>query len=549
MFASRRTLAVDVGASKVVLAEFVASGEGPADLADYGIASLGVESERETDLSAYIVSALREILRERGIRPAPTVMSISGQVVFPRYVKLPSAAGEDLEKMIRLEAEQNVPFPIDEVVWDYQIIATEEGLRHVMLVAAKTDIVTRMAECVIAAGLEPLLVDAAPMALYNAVRFNYPDLDGCTMVLDIGARASTLIFVEGNRIFIRSIPVAGYAVTVEIMKAFEVGFPEAEKLKQEHAFVALGGTYGGPEDTVAERISKIARGVVTRLHAEINRSINFYRSQQEGSPPVRALLTGGSSIMPHLDTFFREKLGVEVDFFDPFRNLPMRPELAGRVARDRHLLGEVVGLSLRRTLRCPVEISLMPPVLEARQRRRRRQPFFAVAALGVAMTLLCWWVYFLRMRDLRGELSKTVTDQTARLKAVAEEVEAVRSEEAAVRAQVEDLAERVRSRTRWAEILAAIHACLPEGVWLQEVTPGFQDGMLVHVDISGRGFKDKFKDVEGQPTAAEHLLDRLRRTEWFDERSEISRLSVLRASDYARDFSMRLVLRNPWRLR
>jgi type IV pilus assembly protein PilM len=269
--------------------------------------------------------------------------------------------------MIQYEAEQNVPFPIDEVVWDYQLIEDlGDGELNAMIVAAKTENVVQFTDCVMAVDLEPEVVDVAPMAIYNSVRYNYPELEECTMVLDIGTRSSSLIFIEGSRIFSRSIPVAGNTITQELMKEFDVSFEEAEALKEEHAFVAFGGVYAGPENETADWVSKIVRNVMTRLHAEVNRSINFYRSQQGGSPPSMALLTGCSSVIPHTDTFFREKLGVDVEYFNPFVNISVSPDVDIEVLEGQlHMLGEVSGLALRYSLACPVEINLLPPEIVA----------------------------------------------------------------------------------------------------------------------------------------------------------------------------------------
>ncbi|NLF23609.1 MAG: pilus assembly protein PilM, partial [Lentisphaerae bacterium] len=246
MLTSDRILALNIGASRLALAEFkVKNGQAP-ELLQYGLADLGIEPESETDPSAYIVAALRDLMRERGIRPAPLLMTLSGQAVFPRFVKLPPVARDKILSMIQYEAEQNVPFPIGEVVWDYQLVGNADaGDQNVMIVAVKTENVVALTDCVQAAGLEPEIVDVASLALYNCAAYNYPGQDGCTMVLDIGARSTNLVFIEEGRIFSRSIPVAGNTITQEIAKSFQTDFRVAEQMKREHGFVALGGVYAG----------------------------------------------------------------------------------------------------------------------------------------------------------------------------------------------------------------------------------------------------------------------------------------------------------------
>ena len=283
MFSSDRIIALDVGASGVTLAEFSLKGAGTIELVKYGYESLGLGPDTDVDLSSYVVATVKELLAEQGVKPGPILISISGRDVFPRYVKLPPVAGDKVLQMIAYEAEQNVPFPIDEVEWDHQLLGeTEDGLA-VMLVAVKTEIVTQLTDAVIAAGCDPQVVDTAPLALFNAAAHNYRDVEECVVVLDIGARSTNLVFIDNGKVFSRSIPVAGNLITNEIAKEFEVSFDDAEELKKQHAFVAFGGVYAGADDETADRISKITRSIMTRLHAEVNRSINFYRSQQGGT--------------------------------------------------------------------------------------------------------------------------------------------------------------------------------------------------------------------------------------------------------------------------
>jgi len=546
MFKSDRLLALDIGASKLVLAEFRATKSGVPQLMDYAVGKLDIGSDWEADTSAYIVSTIREMMREHRMKPAPLAMSVSGQAVFPRYVKLPPVGRDKIMQMVHYEAEQNVPFPIEEVVWDYQLVSgvgTDE--LNVMLVAAKIESIKRLTDCVQAAGLEPEIVDVAPMALYNAVRYNYPGLDGCTMVLDIGARSSNLIFVEENRIFSRSIPVAGNAATQELMKEFDVGYEEAEELKHQHGFVALGGVYAGPENKVADRVSRIVRGVVTRLHAEVSRSINFYRSQQGGNPPSRVFLAGGSSVLPHMDTFFREKLKVPVEALNPFANIPVSPSIDQvRITGDIQLLGEVAGLALRRSLTCPVEISLLPPDIVAMKTMRRRQPFFAMAALGVVLIMLCWWIYFLRMREMLGVRIEKVEDRVGGLNVQAGRLQKVRAATDGVQAKADTLASVVRLRTAWLDMLEAVRGAMLDGMWLTGWDPVIENGKITAVSISARGFLDQLKDM-ADATATEQFAARLGQLECFTEETKITFEPVVGSDDFAREFTIQAPLSEP----
>src|SRR5581483_8154810 len=172
------------------------------------------------------------------------------------------------------EAQQNVPFPLAEVVWDYQILGTTAtGELEVLLVAIKADIVEGLFRVAEKTGLRLQLADVSPAALCNAFKYNYGDLEDCTMLLDIGAKTSNLLFFEKGKVYSRSINLGANAITQD--------FSNESKLPYEE-----------PENAHQAAISKIARQFMTRLHIQVNQTMQFYRGQQGGSAPVRLFLSG-----------------------------------------------------------------------------------------------------------------------------------------------------------------------------------------------------------------------------------------------------------------
>ena len=535
MLGQDRILALDIGASKLVVAEFKITKPAGLELLNYAVAPLGVDPDSTADPSAYIVAAIRDVLRSSGIRPGPVALSISGQMVFPRYVKLPPVTPDKIAQIVRYEAQQNVPFPIEEVVWDYQLIGQETGDLSVMLVAVKGEVVKNLTDCVEAAGLDPVVVDVSPMALYNAVRYNYSDLPGCTMILDMGARSTNVVFVEGNRIFSRSIPVAGIAVTKDVMKEFELSFEEAEQLKVAHAFVGFGGAYEGHEVGVADRTSKIVRNVMTRLHAEVTRTINFYRSQQGGSQPTMVLLAGGCSVIPHANTFLKEKLKMEVDYLNPFRNVAVSSAIpSDKIGAEVNLLGEVVGLALRRTLSCPVEINLLPPELVARKVLQRRLPFFAMAGVGLILIMLVFWVFLHSMRAMAEDRLTKVKALVTQLTAPNESLNALNKQKTEVLEKTGVLTDLIASRTRWMNILADLHGRLVDGMWLTSVTPVTKTDngtSVTRLSIQGMGFSDK---VSHQ--AVNDYAQSLRNAGYLSDDVQIRKIKPVSGTDYVSEF-------------
>ena len=370
-------LAVDFGAGSLKLAEFEVNEAGGLRLKQYGLKSLGAEGAQETTREATILKALQELLAEKGIKAKNVNVCAPGFHVFSKFVKLPPVDAGKVTQIIQYEAQQNVPFPLEEVVWDYQILgSTPGGELEVLLVAIKADIVEGLFRVTETAGLRLQLADVSPAALCNAFRYNYGDLEDCTMLLDIGAKTSNLLFFEKGKVFSRSINLGANSITQDFANESKLKFDEAEKLKIDEGFVSLGGAYEEPENPHQAAISKIARQFMTRLHIQVNQTMQFYRGQQGGSAPQRLFLSGGASVMPYTAQFFAEKLNVPVEYFNPFRNVQIDPAInLEELARVAHSLGEVVGLGLRNLAHCPVELNLMP---ESTLRMAELQPEEAV---------------------------------------------------------------------------------------------------------------------------------------------------------------------------
>ena len=394
MLNSKSFLAVDFGAGSLKFGEFELNEAGGLRLKQYGIKSLGAEGAQETTREATVLKALQEVIAEKGIKARTVNVCAPGFHVFSKFVKLPPVDAGKVTQIIQYEAQQNVPFPLEEVVWDYQILGSApSGELEVLLVAIKADIVEGLFRVTEAAGLHLQVADVSPAALCNTFRYNYGDLDDCTMLLDIGAKTSNLLFFEKGKVFSRSINLGANSITQDFANESKLKYDAAEKLKIEEGFVSLGGAYEEPENPHQAAISKIARQFMTRLHIQVNQTMQFYRGQQGGAAPQRLFLSGGASIMPYTAQFFAEKLNVPVEYFNPLRNVQIDPAInLEDLAKVAHSLGEVVGLGLRNLAHCPVELNLMPESTLKWQSFNQKKPYFlaTIFMLVVVVASMGW---------------------------------------------------------------------------------------------------------------------------------------------------------------
>ena len=512
-----RFLTLNIGASKAMLAEYQLKGRNSLSLAAYGEADLSSVGEAAGALEATLTPALMQIMREKGIKPAPLVVSLNGQAVFPRFAKFPPVADEKLEELVRYEVEQNVPVPIDEIVSDYQFTGmTADGEKAAMIVAAKVDQVRAVTDAVAAAGLSPFMVDVSPMAVYNAFRWAHPESAGCSVILDIGSRTTSLILVEGEKIYNRSIPVAGNTITKEIAQTFGCSLEEAEQLKLERGYVSLGGVVEDA-DEIADRVSKVVRAVLTRLHAEISRSINFYRSQQGGEAPVRLFLTGGCVRLPQLDEFFRETLQLEVGYLNPFTRISLGPKVNRQAfANDAFTLVESAGLALRMTDGAAIKINLMPPELVAHARAVKRIPFLAagalciLAAMGIGISIENGASEKARVQVERyQQANNSLRNLEAKLKAA-------QTEDRGVRESCDVFQQLLMSRSATLRRVNVVRESLLPGMWIvswEQIKGSEEEGRMEGARVTIRGWRDamsavesKFANVGGRKATAAEMV-------------------------------------------
>ena len=421
MLNTKSFLTVDFGAGSLKLAEFETNESGGLRLDNFFIKPLGLEGAQEATREKLILSKLQAVIAEKGIKAKNVNVCAPGFHVFSKFVKLPPVDAGKVDQIIQYEAQQNVPFPLAEVVWDYQILGSAPGGElEVLLVAIKSEIVEGLFRVAAESKLNLQLCDASPAALCNAFRYNYGELEDCTMLLDIGAKTSNLLFFEKNKVFSRSINLGANAITQDFANESKLKFDDAERIKIAEGFVSLGCAYEEPDNPYQAAISKIARQFMTKLHIQVNQTLQFYRGQQGGTAPQRLFLSGGASIMPYTAQFFAEKLNIPVEYFNPFRNVQISQAVnLEELQRVAHSLGEVVGLGLRNLATCPVEMNLMPDSTLRWQAFNQKKPYL-IATL-VSMVLVTFGVGFLfqKLADNKkaaiDDLMPKVNDQQTKL--------------------------------------------------------------------------------------------------------------------------------------
>ncbi|MAS92799.1 MAG: hypothetical protein CMO55_06335 [Verrucomicrobiales bacterium] len=399
-------------------------------------------------------AALKEVVTALKAKGTKATYTVSSFPVLMKFASLPAIDGEQVHQIVEFEAQQQVPYPINEVAWGYQLVGDPDDIEvEVILAAVKSDELDEIDKMVVESGIKSQGAEVGPVALYNALRFNYGDVEGTTILVDIGARTTDIIFMEGNKLFIRTVKIGGSDITRAIAKEFGTDFVAADQRKVVDGFVALGGPYADHEDPEIAAISKVVRNSLTRLHSEIMRTITFYRSQQGGSAPDFMLLSGATSGLPFIREFFAEKLNLPVDHFNAFRNVTVGKGVdSDSISQTAHSLGEVVGGALSQGGEVPAALTLIPDSVQKEKDLQKRKVPLVIALLAVVAVLASLAVFFMKGTEITNGKMSVVESKAAELKEENGKIEDLKDDIERIDSLQAPYVEAVRHRVYWVRV-------------------------------------------------------------------------------------------------
>jgi hypothetical protein len=273
--------------------------------------------------------------------------------------------------------------------------------------------------------------------------------------------------------FTRNILVGGAAVTGAVAKEFNLGFGDAEQQKVSQGFIALGGSVADHSNAGIAELSKVIRNSMTRLHGEVLRTINYYRSQQGGAAPQRIFLCGGGAQLGYVAEFFQEKFKVPVEIFNALRGVQVASGVNAEAAnQEGHLMGELVGLALRSKGSCPVEVELVPDSLATSRDAAKRAPAFVMAGLCLWGLLAAATVYVKKADEAVKERIAEIDSRHDKLSGNASSIAELNSKLDDLKAQSGQLEKAVNERSYWVRMLAELNNKFENDfIWLTQIEP------------------------------------------------------------------------------
>jgi len=313
----RDLVGIDIGSSSVKLVQ-LKEVRGGYQLVNLGMTPLPSDAIVDNAImdSSAVVGAIRDLLLSLKIKEKNVASSVSGHSIIIRKIQMPIMTEEELESSIQWEAEQYIPFEISEVNLDFQILGpdvNDSSQMNVILVAAKKDFVNDYVALFKECGLNPVVMDVDCFAVANVFEANYPVSDDEVVALiDLGASSLNVNVLKGGMtVFTRDIQLGGNSYNEELQKRLGLNREDAEKVK-------LGGELPGVS---ANTVASVIEDATEVLTTDIQRSLDFFSASSADERPKRIYITGGVSRVPAIRTSLAQRLGIDVQVLDPWRQI------------------------------------------------------------------------------------------------------------------------------------------------------------------------------------------------------------------------------------
>ncbi len=414
---------------------------------------------------------------------------IPGNQVLTKTIRIPHVEESKRAQIIAFEAQQNIPYPLHEVVWDSQVVGDDGVETEVLFIACKSNTIDEFCGEVARAGFSVDTINAATVLDYNAIQFAYPTLDEDVLLINIGARSTNLLFKNPDGFFVRNIQLGGNSLTQNIADSIGKPFAKAEELK--HRFFSGELDYSD-DDSGAKLLTSCSDSFMRRMGQEITRSIVNYRRQKGAAAPKRILLSGRGALLEGLSEQLSTSQKVGVEFFDPLQNVTLNSEFASDSTSLRLEISEIIGAAAQHMVTDSAGVNLLPDEVQREMEFGSKKPYLIVAAICLA---LAPWLVFFGHKQLGSAYEKAVEvaeAQIAPLRSCQSQILDNTDKVLKISESIRRVEGLVNSKTNWIQFFAELQASMTkaEDVWL--------DSLEVQREQSG-GAEDSYEVVlEGQ---------------------------------------------------
>ncbi len=502
---SKNKLIINCGASHVSVAEF-GTASGRLVLESFQMQELNYDYSVQENW----LNALTFALKTMKVSGKATIIAPS-MLLLTKTIKIPHVEPDRRAEVIAFEAEKNIPYPIADVAWDYQIISDDGVETEIFLTSMKSSAADEFCAALTSVGIIPTSIEASSILDYNT--WKYCGLENDVIILNVGAKFSNMLIARDDGVFVRSIPVGGNALTQHIADSIGRNFETSEELK-----LRFFSTSEHSGNSGAEHFTSAAKSVMQRIGIELKRSILNYRRTGRVATPKKIYLTGRASLLSGFAEYLAEDQKMSVEYLDALANVSVSPKVNQALLTScSSQVSELVGEAVRMLMPDAMGVNLLPRHIVEETEFARKRPLMLLSAAILALAVVPPFMYLSKAlssdKDFSEEFIKATPELEARYAKLQENEKIAKSYTDKI-AGLEGLA---KSKSNWINLFIDLEARLMEqkDVWLDNlrvVRTGEGKNQKYNLELTGRLLIREFNPDDPtayDPTKAVERINKL----------------------------------------
>lgn len=464
----KKATIVNLASSNVSVSQFSAAA-GTLVLEQFYVEEIAPGLTGDEEWLNAAIAALANLVNQHGLKGRVTVIA-PAFLLLQKPLKVAQVEKAKQAQIVAFEAQNAIPYPLNEVIWDSQLMASDGVEAEVLLFALRTEVATRIANLVTSTGLRPMSIQAAPLLDSQAFRLGGGSAAEEVLIVNVGARSTTLSFVGPSGVNIQTATnMGGNLLTQGISDNTGQPFATSEAIKVGYFSGVLQLAESDPQVAV---LQANAQTFIRRLAQDINRRLINVRRGANGRQPARILITGRGSQVPGLAEQLCETLRLGVEPFDPSSVItPGEGITADQLQRAKHQITEVIGEAARLVLAQPSGVNLIPRDIAAQQAFDARKPRLLAAAALAAAAPFCVWLALASSEGWNNQQIDEVRKRQDELAGRRAAIEESRKQATELAAKCKELEHVILNRSNWPAFLGDLQSRVGtcKNTWVEEM--------------------------------------------------------------------------------
>lgn len=502
---SKNKLIINCGASHVSVAEF-GTASGRLVLESFQMQELNYDYSVQENW----LNALTFALKTMKVSGKATIIAPS-MLLLTKTIKIPHVEPDRRAEVIAFEAEKNIPYPIADVAWDYQIISDDGVETEIFLTSMKSSAADEFCAALTSVGVIPTSIEASSILDYNT--WKYCGLENDVIILNVGAKFSNMLIARDDGVFVRSIPVGGNALTQHIADSIGRNFETSEELK-----LRFFSTSEHSGNSGAEHFTSAAKSVMQRIGIELKRSILNYRRTGRVATPKKIYLTGRASLLSGFAEYLAEDQKMSVEYLDALANVSVSPKVNQALLTScSSQVSELVGEAVRMLMPDAMGVTLLPRHIVEETEFARKRPLMLLSAAILALAVVPPFMYLSKALSSDKDFSEAFIKATPELEARYAKLQENEKIAKSYTEKIAGLEGLAKSKSNWINLFIDLEARLMEqkDVWLDNlrvVRTGEGKNQKYNLELTGRLLIREFNPDDPtayDPTKAVERINKL----------------------------------------